>query len=178
MDWNKLKFTKLENELIEFLFRNPTTVFNGKELAIKLKVSQTAIAKSVRNLTKLGLLNMEKKILLSIKLNRENKDIFTLKRIFNFKEMYISGLVQHLSSEFPGSAIVLFGSYSYGEDTEESDIDIALIGYKDRSIDLQSFDSRLQRKTQIHFFKDNKDIHKNLKENIINGIVLYGAVKL
>mgnify|MGYP001565453809 CR=1 FL=1 len=176
MDWNKLKFTKLENNILEFLFRNPTLNFNGKELANKLKVSQTAIANSIKKLAKIGLINVEKKILLSIKLNRENRSIFTLKRIFNFKEMYSSGLIKALSAKFPGSSIVLFGSYSYGEDTEDSDIDVAVIGYNEKSIDLKMFEERLQRKVHLHFF--NKDIPKNLKENIINGIILDGAIKL
>ncbi|MEK6909382.1 MAG: nucleotidyltransferase domain-containing protein [Nanoarchaeota archaeon] len=178
MDWNKLKFTKLENNILEFLFRNPTTIFNGKDLSTKLKVSQTAISKSVKNLSRIELLDVKKRILLSIKLNREDKDIFSLKRIFNLKEMYASGLIKKLSTEFPGSAIVLFGSYSYGEDTEESDIDIAVIGYMEKDINLKGFEAKLQREIQIHFFKKNEDIHKNLKENIINGIILDGALSL
>ncbi|MEK6917701.1 MAG: nucleotidyltransferase domain-containing protein [Nanoarchaeota archaeon] len=178
MDWNKLKFTKLENDILEFLFRNPTSSFNGKEIADRLKVSQTAIAKSVKNLSKIGLVSVQKKILLSIKLNRENKITFTLKRIFNIKEIYSSGLLKALSAEFPGSAIVLFGSYSLGEDTEDSDIDIAIIGYKDKSIDLNIFERKIQRRVQLHFFKESGNIHKDLKENIINGITLEGAIKL
>ena len=178
MDWNKLKFTKLENEIIEFLFRNPTSIFNGKELANSLNVSQTAIAKSVKNLSKLELLIVEKKIILSIKLNRMNKEIFTLKKIFNLKEMYSTGLVSNLSDVFAGATIVLFGSYSHGEDTEGSDIDIAIIGYGEKKLDLERFEKKLERKIQLHFFKKDNEIHKNLKENIINGIILEGAVKL
>ena len=178
MDWNKLKFTKLENEILEFLFRNPTKNFNAKELAINLKVSQTAIAKSVRRLAKTGLLNVEKNILLSIKLNREEKEIFTLKKLFNLKEMYSSGLVKVLAEELPGVAVVLFGSYSYGEDTEESDIDLAIIGYKEREIDMKRFEDKLKRRIQLHFFKKTDEIHKNLRENIFNGVVLEGAIKI
>ena len=178
MDLNKLKFTKLEEDIIEFLFRNPTTTFNGKELAIKLKVSQTAINKSVRRLTKIELLELKKNVLLSIRLNREDKDIFNLKKIFNLKEIYSSRIIEYLSEEFPSSTIILFGSYSNGYDTEESDIDICLIGYNQKSLNLKVFEKRLQRNVQVHFFKDINHADKNLKENLINGIVLAGAITL
>ncbi len=178
MDWNKLKFTKLDNEIMEFLFRNPTTSFMGKEIANKVKVSQTAVAKSIDRLSKIGLVNREKKIVLSIKLNRNDKDLFELKRIYNLKSVYASGLLDKLSKDLPGSTIILFGSYSSGEDTEESDIDLAVIGYNEKKIDLIKFENKLQRKIQIHFFDNLKNIEKNLRENIINGILLKGSITL
>ena len=178
MDWNKLKFTKLDNEIIEFLFRNPTTAFMGKEIANRVKVSQTAVAKSINRLSKIGLVNREKKIFLSIKLNRDDKDIFELKRVYNLKSIYSSGLFEKLSRDLPGSTIVLFGSYSSGEDTEESDIDLAVIGYKDKKMDLIKFENKLQRKIQIHFYDNLKDIEKNLKESIINGLTLKGSIMI
>lgn len=178
MDWNKLKFTKLEQGILDFLFRNPTTSFNGKELAKSLNVSQTAISKASRRLVKLELIKLDKKIQLSIKLNRENKKTFILKRITNLKELYVSGLISILEKKFPGVTIILFGSYSYGEDTEESDIDIAIIGYKEKNIDLVQIEKYFQKELRLHFFKDFNSIPKNLKENIFNGITLKGAIKL
>lgn len=178
MDWNKLKFTKLDNEIMEFLFRNPTTSFMGKEIANKVKVSQTAIAKSIGRLSKIGLVTREKKILLSIRLNRDDKDLFNLKRVYNLKSIYSRGLLDRLSKDSPGSTIILFGSYSSGEDTEESDIDLAIIGYKEKKIDLTKFENKLQRKIQIHYFNNLKDIEKNLRESIINGITLKGSITL
>ena len=176
MDWDKLKFTKLDNEIIEFLFRNPTTSFMGKEIADKVKFSQTAVAKSIERLSKMGIVIREKKIVLSIKLNRDDKDLFYLKRIYNLKSIYSSGLMNKLSKELPGSTIILFGSYSSGEDTEESDIDLAAVGYIEKKIDLVKFENKLQRKIEISFFNDLKKIDKNLKESILNGIILKGSV--
>lgn len=176
MDWNKLKFTRLDNEIMEFLFRNPTTIFMGKEIADKIKVSQTAIAKSIDRLSKVGLVNRKKKILLSISMNRDDKDLFDLKRVYNLKSIYSSGLINNLSRNFPGSTIVLFGSYSSGEDTEESDIDLAIIGYKEKKTDLIKFENKLQRKIQLHFLDDIEEINKNLRESIINGITLKGSI--
>ena len=101
-----------------------------------------------------------------------------LKRLFNLKELYSSGLLAALSIEFPGSAIVLFGSYSNGEDTEDSDIDIAIIGYHEKEINIRLFEKLLQRSLQFHFFKKSTDVHADLRENIINGVVLEGVLKI
>ncbi len=178
MDWNKLKFTKLDSEIMEFLFKNPTTSFMGKEIANRVKVSQTAVAKSISRLSKIGLVNREKKIVLSIKLNRDNKDLFDLKRVYNLKNIYSSEIIGELSKDFPGSTIILFGSYSSGEDTEESDIDLAVIGYKEKKIGLIKFENKFQRKIQIHYFNNLKNIEKNLRESIINGITLKGSIAI
>jgi len=171
------RFTKTEEEILEFLFKNPTTSFRGRALASKLKRPASGVIKSARNLEKFGLLEISKDFTLSIKLNRENKETFLLKRIYNL-EAINSHLLKVLSDKLQGSTIIVFGSYSYGEDTEDSDIDIAIIGYSEREIDLQSYEKILSRKIQLHFFKTLDSIHKDLKENIINGIVLEGAIKL
>jgi len=177
---NSLKrFTKTEEKIIEFLFANPTTSFRGRALASKLKKPASGVIKSARNLEKQGLVKISKDFTLSIKLNRENKETFVLKRIYNLKSLYESGLVSFLSSALPGSAVIVFGSYAYGEDTEDSDIDIAIIGYKEKELEkMPVYEKILHRKLQLHFFKSTENIHKNLRQNVINGIVLEGAIKL
>lgn len=175
------KFTKTEEEILNFLFVHPTTSFRGRALAGRLKRPASGVIKSARNLEKRKIITISKDFTLSIKLNRENKEIFILKKINNLKSLYESGLVSHLSDKFPGSAIIVFGSYSYGEDTEGSDIDIAILGYPDRHIEHKEiipYDKWLQRTVQLHLFENIKEIHKNLRENIINGIVLDGVIKL
>ncbi len=178
MDWSKVKFTRLQDRIMDFLFKNPTTSFMGKEIADKLKVSKTAVSKAIDNLVKSRLVVVEKRVILSIKLNRENKELFELKRIYNLRNIYSNKLVEKLSADFPGSSLVLFGSYSFGDDTEESDIDLAIIGYGPKKLELSKFENNFQRKIQLHFFNDFKKIDKNLKESIINGIVLKGAIQL
>jgi len=178
MDYSKVKFTHLQEKILNELFRNPTTQFYGKEMAEKLNVSKTAISYAVRDLAKMDLIKLEKKFLLSIKLNRENKETFDLKRLYNLKNIYFSNLINNLSDKLPGATIVLFGSYAFGEDTEDSDIDIAIIGYKEKSIDTTKEEKNMKRKIQLHFFEEFDKIKENLKENIINGIVLKGHIKL
>jgi len=62
--------------------------------------------------------------------------------------------------------VVLFGSYSKGEDIINSDIDIAVIGRKDKQIDLTIYEKKLEREININIYESFKSIHKNLKENL------------
>lgn len=185
MDIYKQKFTKLQQDIISFLFMYAGQSFNGRSIARKLRVSPTAVSKALKKLKEENLIKVEKDKetkRLSIKLNRENKKIFELKRIENLKLIYESGIVDFLEEKFPGNTIILFGSYSKGEDvwtgeSEEhnSDIDIAIIGSKEKQIDLTKFDKFFQRIVFLHFYDSLNKIDKNLRSNILSGITLIGV---
>lgn len=181
MDRYKQKFTKLQQAVLNGLFAKPELAFTGRALANALGVSPTAIAKSLKGLEKGGLVKVEKDMgsgRLAIKLNRDNSRVFHLKRAENLKAVYESGLVDYLGDSSPAATIVLFGSYSFGEDSSTSDIDIAVIGSKEKDLDMGKFGKFLQREVRLNFYESLAGINKNLKENIINGIVLKGAIRL
>lgn len=178
MDKSKEEFTQLGNKLISFMYKYPTTSFRGRELARKLDVSPTAISNTIKQLSNKGLIKVEKDLTLSIRLNRKNEDVILLKRVKNLRNLYASGFVKRLSEKYLGSTIIVFGSYSYGEDIESSDIDIAIIGSKTKNIELEDFERKLNRAIHIHHFSKISEIHKNLKESIVNGIVLKGGIEL
>ena len=122
---------------------------------------------------------------MSINLNRDNKQAIEFKRTENLKLVYESGLADSLYNEFPGCDIILFGSYSKGYDvwTEEtkedrSDIDIAIIEAKEKKVDFTKFDKLLERTVHLNFYSSWKDIHKDLKDNILDGITLSGGIQL
>ncbi len=180
MDIYKLKFTRLQQEILRFLFLYAGKSFNKRVLSKKLGVSPTAISKALENLEKEGLiiLDMDKDSKTSeIKLNLENSKIAGLKRAENLKFLYESGLIDYLSEKSPGSTIILFGSYSFGEDTFNSDIDIAVIG-KQRQVNLKEFEKIFERRIILQFYSDFNEIHKHLRENILNGIILKGGIEL
>jgi len=73
--------------------------------------------------------------------------------------------------------IVLFGSASKGEDIKDSDIDLFL-QCKEKKLDMKKYEKELKRKVNI-FFSDNfNKLSKELKNNIINGVILYGYLKV
>lgn len=176
----KEKFTSLQRSIIKFLFLEPENSINQRQLAKRIKVSPTAISKSLNKLVKENLILVKKdegrRII--IKLNRSNDEIFHLKRIENLRAIYESGLFSFLSENFPLATIILFGSYSLGEDISRSDIDIAIIGYKEKELKLEDFEGGLKRKISLQFYPDLKKIETNLKSNILRGITLKGVVSL
>ena len=181
MDTYKHKFTKLQNEIFSFLCLNSEKEFSKREISKGLKVSPTAIANSLVLLEKekLVLVNNEGNINFSkVSLNRQSQEVINLKRVENLKNVYSSGLFNFLFDKFPGATIVLFGSYSFGEDIFSSDIDIAIIGVKEKIVDLRKFERLFGKDIRLSFYGSWKKIEKNLRENILRGIILSGGVEL
>ena len=178
---NKLKLTNLQQEILRLLYIKVGTALNQRNIARMLKVSSPAVLKAVPELEKKEFVKMsqdKESKRWSIELNRDNHRVMQLKRVDNLKQIYESGLADFLEKEFAGATIILFGSYSRGEDIVNSDIDIAIIGRKDKFINITAYEELLERKININFYESFKSIHKHLKENLCNGIVLVGGVEL
>ena len=177
----KPKLTLLQQEIIELLFKKAGLSLNQRAISKILKVSQPAVKKSLPKLEEENLIKTsqdKESKRWSIELNRDNHLLMNLKRANNLKEIYNSGLAEFLEKEFAGGTIILFGSYSRGEDTINSDIDIAVIGRKEKNVDLEEFEKILEREIIINFYPSFQGIHKNLKENLFNGIILAGGISL
>jgi len=180
MDIYKLKLTQLQLEIFRLLCVK-TNQLNQREIANFLKVSPTAINKSLKLLEKENLIKINKSKTMNLKLinlNRDSTKTIELKRIENLKLLYETNLLDFLEETFPGTTILLFGSYSKGEDTIKSDIDIAIINSKEKTINLEKFEKLLERNINLHFYNSFKEINKELKENLFSGILLVGAIEL
>ena len=156
-------------------------MLNQRGIAKLLDVSAPAVIKALPALEKENLIKKEQDTeskRWSIGLNRDNYKAMQLKRADNLKQIYESGLSDFLEQQLAGATIIVFGSFSRGEDIINSDIDIAVIGRKDKFLDLASYEKLLERKININFYNSLKKIHKNLKENVANGIVLAGGLEL
>ena len=179
MDIYKVNFTALEQEIFSLLCLMAGKRLSQREIAKILGVSPTAVSNSIENLKKASLIKVEKtKTINFISFNRDSQRAVDLKRVENLKNLYRSGLADHLESELPGGTIILFGSYSRGEDTDSSDIDIAVIERKEKTLQLEKYETILNRKITVNFYSSWKDIHKHLRNNILNGIILHGSVDL
>ncbi|MBU3905354.1 MAG: nucleotidyltransferase domain-containing protein [Nanoarchaeota archaeon] len=177
----KLKLTNLQQDILRLLFIKVGTVLNQRQISKELNVSQPAVMKALPELKKKDLIltkqDKESKRW-SIELNRNNHKVIQLKRVDNLKQIYETGLADFLDKEFAGSTIILFGSYSKGEDAFNSDIDIGVVGRKEKKANLTEFEKTVQRKINIEFFESWNGVHKELKENLCNGIVLEGGIEL
>lgn len=178
---SKLKLTQLQTEILRLLFIKVGKPLNQRQIALRLNVSQPAIKKALPLLEEINFIKTtkdEETKRLSIVLNTENNKVMQLKMIDNLKQIYDSELVEFLEKEYAGATIILFGSYFRGDDTINSDIDIAVIGRKEKKIILDLFEKQLEREININYYDSFKNIHKNLKENLANGIVLVGGFEL
>ena len=188
MDRYKVKWTRLQSEIFRFLCIKAGQSINLRGIARALKKSPTAVSHALNDLRKEELIKVKKAgnmNLLSIEFNRDSEYSLNMKRVENLKMIYESGLFQFLKDSFPGTTIILFGSYSRGDDVwtneaegHRSDIDIAIIGVKRKEAKLTEFDKKLERTVSLNFYQSFKEVHKDLKDNILNGILLFGSIDL
>ena len=187
MDMYQIKWTRLQSEIFRLLCIKSGKSLNLRDIARSLEKSPTAVSNVLQELKKEGLIKITKSEninLLSIELNRDNQNTINMKRVENLKMIYESGLLELLQDTFPGTTIILFGSYSRGDDIygpnkeNRSDIDIAIIGTKEKEVNLTEFIKKLERVIFINFYPSFKEIHKHLKDSILNGILLSGSIDI
>ena len=85
--------------------------------------------------------------------------------------------LNHLVKKYNISLIVLFGSYTKGIRNKNSDIDI-FVQDEEKKINLTNFERKLKHDINIIFEDDINKLSNELFNNIINGIKLYGYLKL
>ena len=177
----KLKLTILQQEIILLLFVKAGMKLNQRQIANLLGVSQPAVMKAIPKLEQEGFIRIEQdkeSKRWSIELDRTNHSLMQLKRAENLRQIYASGFADFLEAEYAGASIILFGSYSRGEDIINSDIDIAVIGRKEKVMDVSKYEKILERQINLNIYESFESIHKNLKENLCNGIMISGGFEL
>ncbi len=162
--------------VLEVFFRNPNIEYHLRELSRKLKLSMPTIILATDKLSKEGLIIKTRgKVLTTVKADREKAKFIRHKRLYNLEEIYDSGIIEYLTETYNyPRCIILFGSYSRGDDIESSDIDIAIMTNKRLELNLEKYDKILERHINIHEISLNK-ISAEFKANLWNGIVLEGS---
>lgn len=169
-------FKNNKYKVLELFFDMPGTEFNIRRIARLTKTSTTTVASALKELLKKEMVRKRKAgNAVFISANRESAQFIREKRLHNIEKIYNSGLVEYLVKEYSEpDAIILFGSFSRGEDTENSDIDIAVINGKGAS-KIGHFEDVLKRKISLHEI-NLRDLEKEFFLNLANGFVLYGAI--
>lgn len=170
--------TNKKDKLIEFFLQNPTRKIHLRELSRITRISFPWVRKLSYQMVKDNiLLKNTEGGLVFLKSNRDYELFRALKRSYNLFSLHKSGLVARLNDAYERpEAIILFGSYSRGEDTEESDIDIAILTKRDKSPDLSIFGNILKRKIRIQAVRGK--IEKDFLNSLANGIILSGYLEL
>ncbi|MDP7492078.1 MAG: nucleotidyltransferase domain-containing protein [Candidatus Undinarchaeales archaeon] len=88
-----------------------------------------------------------------------------------------TGIVDYIEESLRPDCIVLFGSAAHGEDTEESDIDL-FVQARERELDLGAYEGPLCRRVHVLFEPEVRQLAPELLNNIANGRVLRGYLKV
>jgi len=173
------------DKLLEYFFKEPEREFHVRELAKLVKKSPTTVSKYLKQFEYKKYLLSEKKLNhLLFKANSESSSFKYLKLFSNIKKLHESGLLTSLIEEFNHpKAIILFGSFSKGEDIADSDIDLLIITPIKKEINLLKFEKVLDHKIQLFQYSDKemgvmKSKNKELINSWINGVVLNGYWEL
>ena len=124
----KLLIETGKQKVLDFLIRYPEKEFSLSDLAKESGVAKANIGNIIEDLHKAGFVRLEKlSKIWRIGADRESPAFLKIKTVYNLNYIYQSGLVEFLSEKYNNpKSIILFGSYRKGEDTSQSDIDIAV----------------------------------------------------
>ncbi|PTD94239.1 hypothetical protein C9439_04105 [archaeon SCG-AAA382B04] len=169
---------KSKENLMQYLFQNPRKSYHIRKLARKTNLSASTISKTIKELQKKEFVEVKKGVTKQVRLSQNNKTK-DYKRAYNLLKLTDSGLIDYLEKNLYPDTIVLFGSYSRGEDDSNSDIDLAIINgnNKGTQLDLDEFEKELERSVNLQEI-DLKDVGENFKLTLANGIVLRGYLEL
>ena len=167
------------SQVLEFFFDDPEGTYHIREIARQIKRHPNTVLKEVNLLAKEGLLiKRATRAVVEVRVNRDAELFTRLKRLFNLRRIYISGIIDAIDLHYGApEAIVLFGSYSRGEDVVKSDVDIAIVTKKEQSMDVDKYEKVFKRNIQVHAIDLHK-VGKGFLVNLINGIVLKGYLHL
>ncbi|MBU1030474.1 MAG: nucleotidyltransferase domain-containing protein [Nanoarchaeota archaeon] len=163
-----------------YFFENPTVRLRVRAIERETKSALPSVIRYTKELQEEEIL---KKQLISnvtfFSANRSSKKYLLQKKQYNIERIYSSGLLDFLIEQYSNPTIILFGSYSKGEDFEESDIDIYLQTENPKKSSINTYEKYLSKKIQLFQYKSLKQINnKELANNIINGQILNGFLEV
>lgn len=171
--------TNIKDKIKEYFFTTPTTKLRVRHIEKTLKLPLPSVIRYCKELETEGILKIiNTGNVVFYTADRANERFLLEKKLFNIKQLHTSGLVNYLKTELHTPTIIVFGSYSKGEDVEDSDIDLYLETTK-KEIDLSKFEKLLKRHIQMFIHKNIQEVkNPHLANNILNGIVLNGFVEV
>lgn len=170
-------------KLLKVFLESPLDSFRLRELSRIAKISPASVMAYLKKFKNEELIIIyEKRGIPYYKANRENEKFIIYKKISIIYELYNCGIVDDIWDKFAPQAIILYGSHVKGESTDESDIDIFIVSDKININMILKFNKGKYEKQlgkEIHLMGDSvKNTPNELKNNLVNGIVLKGYFKI
>lgn len=149
---NDLFGKKVIITILDFFLRNPSKEFYETQIREKLKLARASVNKWLKYLIKADILLLSHKGRMNIyKFNQENPINKQLKILKN-----LCDLLHKLGALKGKYEVYLYGSSARGEDLEDSDIDILVIGKRNNEIiDLLSkLEKKINRRIKPSFYTE------------------------
>ena len=164
--------------ILQEFFNFPRKDFQMRELSRRTKIAQPSVINHLKALLDEKLIIKEKKgIYPTFRANRDNEAFKLYKKFDLILKINQRGLIDYIYDNCVPDCIILFGSSSKGEDIEESDIDL-FIQAKEKKLNIKKYEKLLNRKITLFFEENFSKLSKELKNNILNGIILKGYIKV
>ena len=175
-----------QGKIAGILYKYPTKEFSLTDISKLAGVSKSMASELILDFAKNEFIILEQlgKKIWRIRANVESNVFKKWKITSNLTNIYQSGILEFLGYHFNSpKAIILFGSFRWGEDRRGSDIDIAIETLEEKELEILRFDDLIdienafERTIKIHIF-NRKNIDINLFNNIANGIILSGFLEV
>jgi predicted nucleotidyltransferase len=164
--------------VFEVFSNEPLKIHFIKEISRKINLAPTSVRKHLETLEKQNiLLKKQGDRFKGYIANRDSEEFLFSKKVLNIYKIYQSRLVDYIYDVCVPNSIILFGSFSIGEDIEKSDIDI-FVESKEKKLDLSKFKKILNKEINLFFNPDINKLNNELKNNILNGTVLKGFLRV
>jgi len=161
--------------VLEVFFVEPTSIHFIKEISKRIGLAPTSVRNHINYLLKENMIKIKKsKPFDGFVANRENNDFIFYKKIYNLYS--IKNFADLLSETYFPKTVILFGSYSKGEDIEASDIDIVVVTKTKKNLGIEKFESLLRRKIHLIIVDSTEKLDKNIEHKLMNGIIIYGGI--
>jgi predicted nucleotidyltransferase len=148
---NELLGNRVSLKIIEFFLNNPSKEFTWTDINRKLKIAKASTTKWLSFLLSNNFL---------VKIDRSGASFYKLNQDFEIvkqtKVLYnLTALIPFFKKPI-GARIFLYGSASRGEDKEDSDIDLLIIGERTKEIlkTIRELESKLNRRVKPSFYTE------------------------
>jgi len=164
-------------KLLKIFLDNPTESFRLRELSRLSEISPPSVMNYLKEFEKEGLIKkFVRRDIPFYESERDDENFKHYKKLSILYELHKSGLIDYLWDKIAPEAIILYGSFSKGESIENSDVDIFIVG-KYKEINVGKYEKKLGY--DVHLMGDElKNTSKEFRNNLANGIVLKGYLRL
>jgi len=162
---------------LKLFFEDCHKQYSVREYARIMRISPPTASLKLKRLHELKLLDKEEKFgRIFFWASRDN--LFrNLARLYWSEKIKKTEIMEEIEKKCFNPCIILFGSLAKAENTKESDVDLAIIGHL-KDFKQEEFEKKIKRKIQIINQESLEKFPLELRNNIINGHVIRGRLKI